>query len=71
MPAARHLQSEQFPEHTYQYEVEYAEDHDEMTAGRSKKTYVSVMAANEQEANLTAAQMGGRHGIPTGTKRLG
>jgi hypothetical protein len=71
MSARHNLSRDQFPEHTYQYEVEYAPTHEDMSAGRSKKTYVSVMEKNEAAANLTAAQMVWRHGIPTSTKRVG
>jgi hypothetical protein len=68
MSAHQNLNPDQFQ--TYRYEVEYAPTHEDMSAGRSKKTYVSVMEKNETEANLTAAQMVWRHGIPTATKRI-
>lgn len=70
MAASQHLSEGQFPEQTFRYAVDYATDHDEMSAGRSKTTYVSVQARNETEASLTAAQMAGRHGIPVGTRKL-
>lgn len=75
MSASENLSEHQFPEQVFReqvfrYAVDYAPDHDEMSAGRSKTTYVSVMAKNETEANLTAAQMASRHGIATGTRKL-
>jgi len=60
----------EFHGNQYTYKVEYAEDHEAMAKGEYKSTTVTVQAKNETEANLTAAQMAGRHGIPTSTKLL-
>lgn len=54
----------------YQFEVDYAVDHQAMAAGEYRTFYASVLADDRVTADLTAAQMAYRHGIPCATRRV-
>lgn len=60
----------QFHGNQYTYLASYAEDHEAMRRGEYKDKKVRVQASDEPTANLIAAQMVGRHGIPVATKLL-
>lgn len=54
----------------YRFEVEYAVDHDALARAEYQRSFVTVEAENETEAELAAAQMVGHRGIPTATRRV-
>lgn len=73
MLAARPLAcSDTIPSMTvFTYEVQYANDHEDMANAVYQTAFVQVQADDEVSANLAAAQMSAvRGGIPTSTRLL-
>lgn len=60
----------EFRGNQYTYIASYSEDHAAMARGEYKEKKIRVMAKDEPTANLYAAQMVARHGIPTATKLI-